>query len=565
MSKSNHQTFLIKTLRNCLKRNPDFQVLLEELSTKFKLEFSIESSDGALLYGNSKNLSNTIQLSENGTPYGQVYANSSDAQIIADLINFVVSKEVEKKNIGNEVLGLYREINMIYNFSEKISEKIDHKSIAETALNEAQQIIDITHGSVFILDHETEQILQTARLGHNPNPERNIQNQTPILKELILKGTSLIVPHAAIKTNTALNHLKAVMYAPLKVKNRPLGLIVLGNENEKEFTAAELKLLTTIALQSAAAIESALLYEKGLKEAREREEAIRTVHAASQKFVPNQFIKSLGKDNITEVSLGDQVERDVTVMFVDIRGFTSLSENMSPTDNFLFINAFNKRMGPIVRKNEGFIMQYLGDGFMAIFPNGAQNALMASIDMLTDLKDYNKDREAQNRKPVKVGIGMQNGKLIMGITGDVERMDAAIISDTVNTAARIEGLSKYYGANILLTDLCMKNITNKKDFNFRYLGQVRVQGKLKPIALYECIDGDDKKLFNHKQKTMNTFNQAMDLFFRKEFAMAAVTFQKIFKKNSEDRVAKLFLNKSAQLITQEIDEDWEGIEYMDSK
>ncbi|WP_228850974.1 adenylate/guanylate cyclase domain-containing protein [Aegicerativicinus sediminis] len=565
MANNHQQNFLIKTLRSSLKRNLEFQSLIEELSTKFDLEFSIESSDGNLLIGSSSNFPKSYQLSENGTIYGTLHSSGPQGQILANLVKFLISKEIEKKGIGIEVLGLYREINMIYNFSEKISEKIDHKSIAETALNEAQQIIDITHGSVFILEHETEQVLQTARLGHNPNPEKSIENQTPILKELILKGTSLIVPQSAIKTNSALNHLKAVMYAPLKVKNRTLGLIVLGNENEKEFTAAELKLLTTIALQSAAAIESALLYEKGLREAREREEAIRTVHAASQKFVPNQFIKSLGKENITEVNLGDQVERDVTVMFVDIRGFTTLSENMSPTENFLFINAFNKRMGPIVRKNEGFIMQYLGDGFMAIFPKGAQNALMASIHMQIDLKEYNRERESKKRKPVKIGIGMQNGKLIMGITGDVERMDAAIISDTVNTAARIEGLSKYYGVNILLTDLCMRNITDKENFHFRYLGPVRVQGKLKPIELYECIDGDDKKLFNHKLKTMNTFKQAMDLYFKREFAMAAVTFQKIVKKNSEDKVAKLFLNKAAQLITQEIAEDWQGIDYMDSK
>ena len=446
-----------------------------------------------------------------------------------------------------------------------ISEKIDDVSIAETALQEAQQILNVTHGSVFILNQETNKVVQMARLGRNPNPDKNVSNQNKILKELILNGTSSIVPYKAIKANSALNHLNAVMYAPLKVKHRTLGLIVLGNENEIEYTAGELKLLTTIALQSAAAIESAQLYQKQLQESREREEAIMKVHEASQKFVPTQFIKSLGKERLTEVALGDQVEREVTVLFVDIRGFTALSERMTPTENFYFINSFNKRMGPIIREHEGFIMQYLGDGFMAIFPDGAENALRASIEMNKDLVSYNQDRAEKNRNPVKIGIGMQNGRLIMGITGDVERMDAAIISDTVNTAARIEGLSKYYGANILLTDRCMQNINARKDFRFRYLGPVKVQGKEKPIEIYECIDGDNPDLLNHKNKNLEIFNKGMDLYFRKEFAMAAVTFQEIVKKNALDSPAKLFLNRSAHLITQEIGKDWKGVEAMDRK
>ncbi|MFC4723431.1 adenylate/guanylate cyclase domain-containing protein [Geojedonia litorea] len=533
--------------------------------SKFKSDLSILSLDDQLLYGETLNLSYQFELTENNIPYAKVLASQPEGRFITDLIQLVVTKEVEKKSIANEVLGLYREINMIYNFSEKISEKIDDVSIAQTALEEAFQIIDITHGSVFILDADNDKVLQMARIGHNPNPEKSIENQNPILKQLILKGTSLVVPKAVIEANTALNHLKAVMYAPLKVKHRTLGLIVLGNEREKEFTAAELKLLTTIALQSASAIESAQLYQKGLKESREREESIMKVHKASQKFVPHQFIKSLGKDKLTEVALGDQVEREVTVLFVDIRGFTTLSENMSPTENFFFINSFNKRMGPIIRKHEGFIMQYLGDGFMAIFPKGAQNALKASIAMQIELKQYNKERKLKNRKPVKIGMGMQNGRLIMGITGDVERMDAAIISDTVNTAARIEGLSKYFGSNILLTDLCMNNLSDADEFNFRFLGPVKVQGKLKPIDLYECIDGDDPNLLKHKLTTLKLFKKGMDLYFNKEFAMAAVTFQKIFKKHTDDLPAKLFLNKSAHLITQEIGNDWQGVALIDTK
>jgi class 3 adenylate cyclase len=412
---------------------------------------------------------------------------------------------------------------------------------------------------------DTDRVVKLSSFGEDPNRDENISRQNQLLKEIIIRGTSSIVPHERIAANPALKHLKAMMYAPLKVKNNTIGIVILGHSEEREFTAGELKLLTTISLQAAVAIESAQLYQKGLKEAKEREEAIKIIHDVSQKFVPTEFIRSLGKDRLTEVSLGDLTEKEVSVLFVDIRGFTALSEKLSPKDNFLFINSFNKQMGPIIRENKGFIMQYLGDGFMALFPGGSQQALRASVQMHVALEEYNRDRMAKGRSAVKIGIGMQNGDLIMGITGDVERLDAAIISDTVNTASRIEGLSKHFGTSILITGSCRENLSHPEEFDFRYLGPVQVIGKQKPISLYECINGDSPALLKHKLETLDTFNKGMELYFNKEFAMAAVTFQEILKQNRDDLTAKLFLNRAAHLITQEIEDDWKGVQSMTSK
>lgn len=553
---------LSRILKRLVKKESLFSLIAEKFSEG---NFFIKDLQNTVLYGEEKEYDFHFSIEEDGIVYAELFSDSEKSRFLAESIMLLMKKEIEKKNIGNEVLGLYREINMIYNFSEIISQKIDDASIARSALKEASQIIHASHGLFLVFDSTENKVQQLASIGHNPNKTAQIAKQDLLLKELIKKGTAVIVPSDKIRLNPAIAHLKSVMYAPLRVKNRTLGLIILGNEHEGEFTAAELKLLTTIALQSAAAIESAQLFQKGLKEAKEREMAIMTIHQAAQKFVPVEFIKSLGKDKLTEVALGDQVEREVTVLFTDIRGFTGISENMTPTENFFFINSFNKRMGPIIRKNEGFIMQYLGDGFMALFPNGSQHALRASIEMHQALKQYNIDRLEKHRPEVKIGIGMQNGKLIMGITGDIERMDAAIISDTVNTAARIEGLSKYYGTSILLTDLCMENLSNPEEFDFRYLGPVKVQGKQKPIDLYECINGDHHSLYRHKLDTLDTFKEGMELYFKKEFAMAAVTFQKVVKQKGDDHTARLFLNRSAHLITQEIGDDWKGIEAMDTK
>lgn len=556
----------IRALKYILQKDKESKSLLMESSLLLKQDFLVADATKKILWGeDSTPYSYVLDIEFDGIILGVFKSSTAEGKYIYDLIKTLLSKEFEKKRIGKEVLSLYREINMIYDFSEMISEKIDTTSIAEIALQESSQIIGSTHGLFLMYDSDEDLVIELASFGDNPNSKENIKDQNEVLKALILRGSAAIVPENRIKDNLSIQHLKAVMYAPLKVKHRTLGVLILGHEEKKEFTAAELKLVTTIALQSASAIESAHLYQKGLKESRDREEAIREIHEVSQKFVPSEFLESLGKDNITEVRLGDLVEREVTVVFADIREFTTVSEGMSPKENFLFVNSFNNKMGPIIRKNNGFILQYLGDGFMALFPKGSQNAIRASVEMQKALQEYNKERLTKNREPIKVGVGMQNGKLIMGITGDIKRLDPAIISDTVNTAARVEGLSKHYGTSILLTKECKDNLTNPEEFDFRYLGPVQVKGKQNSIDLYECINGDTKTLLEHKLNTLPTFNKAMNLYFNKEFAMAAVTFQQIFKKNTLDGTSKLFLNKSARLITQELQDNWKGVELMSTK
>ncbi len=559
------KALLNRALKSVLRKEENAISFLNRIANAMGVDFFVTDVSKKVLWGNIGHYTYTRKIEKDGFVFGEFSATNENGALIAECISLLVQKEFDKKKIGKEVLNLYREINMIYGLSEMISEKIDSESIAQIALQEASQIIGSTHGTFFIYEAEKDKVFEIASFGENPNREENIINQNTVLKNIILNGSSAIVPEERIKANPALKHLGAVMYAPLKVKHRTFGVVILGHQQKKEFTAAELKLLTTIALQSATAIESAHLYQKGLKEAHDREVAITQIHEVSKKFVPSEFLKSLGKENITEVGLGDLVEREVTVLFTDIRGFTTISEGMNPEENFLFVNAFNNKMGPIIRKNNGFILQYLGDGFMALFPKGSKDALAASVEMHKELKTYNEARVLKSRRPIKIGVGMHNGKLIMGITGDVERLDPAIISDTVNTAARIEGLSKYYGTSILLTEQCKDTLTDLEEFDFRYLGPVQLKGKQIPIELYECINGDEDSLLDHKLETIPIFDKAMNLYFEKEFAMAAVTFQKIFKMNKDDLTAKLFLNRSAHLITQEIGETWKGVETMITK
>jgi two-component system sensor histidine kinase ChiS len=282
------------------------------------------------------------------------------------------------------------------------------------------------------------------------------------------------------------------------------------------------------------------------------------------RFVPNEFLRSLGRERITEVMLGDQTQREVTVLFSDIRDYTALAESMTPQENFKFINAFHGRMGPIIRAHRGFVNQYLGDAIMAVFPENPSDALEAAVDMQKVLVRYNEERTAKGGRPIQAGMGLHTGPLIMGIIGDEQRMDATTIADTVNTASRIESLTKYYGANILLSEESWEQCGAHSQCasHLRYLGQVQVKGKKEPIGLYECFDGDPPEIVEKKLKTKADFEAGLQHFFAREFPEAVTAFNKVLKINPEDHPARFFLHKASTYTVEGVPEDWTGVEVM---
>ncbi len=286
------------------------------------------------------------------------------------------------------------------------------------------------------------------------------------------------------------------------------------------------------------------------------------IFSVAGRFVPNEFLHSLNKERITEVALGDHVEKEVTVLFSDIRGYTTLAESMTPQENFKFVNAFNKRMGPIIQKHQGFINQYLGDAIMAIFPKSPKDALDAAIDMQQKLITYNEERQAKGRSAIKMGIGLHTGPLIMGIIGDENRMDAATIADTVNMASRVESLTKHYGTTILVSGESLAKIDKKDQYQLRYLGKVQVKGSSEPIRIYDCFDGDLLELATKKSTTLPTFEAGLTHFFANEFPEAANAFNQVLKTNAADATARLFLNKASNYTVNGVPADWTGVEVM---
>lgn len=209
---------------------------------------------------------------------------------------------------------------------------------------------------------------------------------------------------------------------------------------------------------------------------------LKIINHSLERFIPKQVLKFLNKKSIVDVKLGDYTAQNMSVLFLDIRNFTSRSEKMSPKENFEFINIFLKEFGPIVRSNGGFIDKYLGDGFMALFPSSPDFALKSAIAMRNKLKKFNKLPEINS--DVQFGIGIHYGPLMLGTIGESERMDSTVISDTVNSSSRLEQLNKVHGTDILISEQVIANLKHPEYYSFTKVGDEMVKGKSQPISVY---------------------------------------------------------------------------------
>ncbi|MDY6805292.1 MAG: AAA family ATPase [Cyanobacteriota bacterium] len=316
---------------------------------------------------------------------------------------------------------------------------------------------------------------------------------------------------------------KSVACTPLINQNKLQGIIYLENNlSAGAFTQERLALLRTLGAQGAISLENARLYK------------------ASKRFVPEQFLSFLEKKSIVDVELGDRVEREMTVLFSDIRDFTTMSEKMSPEENFAFINEYLGYMEPQIQKYGGFVDKYIGDAIMALFPNSTDDAVKGAIAMLEELKTYNRVREQRNLKPIRIGIGLHTGKLMLGTVGGFGRMDGTVIGDAVNLSSRVEGLTKTYGVSLLITHETWLCLNNPLEYDFRFIGQVKAKGKAKAVGLFEVFSADAPSLREAKIATKEKFEQAVLLYHRSSFPEAARLFDQCLEFCCLDRAARTY-------------------------
>lgn len=267
------------------------------------------------------------------------------------------------------------------------------------------------------------------------------------------------------------------------------------------------------------------------------------ISSAYNRFVPHNFVQLLNSESIVDVKLGDSIKQKMSILFSDIRSFTTLSESMTPEENFKFINAYLSRMEPAILDNEGFIDKYIGDAIMAIFIRKADDAVQAAINMLKNLADFNQERQKLSQEMIKIGIGINTGDLMLGIVGGERRIDGTVISDAVNLGSRLESLTKLYGVNILISENTLLNLEEAYKYNYRFLDKVKVKGKKQAVGLFEIFDGDPEEQKELKKQTKTKFEQAVFLYFQQKFATAKQIMIEILQINPEDKVAQFYIRR----------------------
>lgn len=277
-----------------------------------------------------------------------------------------------------------------------------------------------------------------------------------------------------------------------------------------------------------------------------KERKSRRLKMAFGSYVSREVVEQIAKEN-RNLKLGGE-KKELTVLFSDIRSFTSISEKLEPEEIVQLLNEYLSKMTECIFDEKGTIDKYIGDAIMAIFgapidqEDHAQRACRVAIAMITNLEQLNKERLSRGEDKIEIGIGINTGEMTVGNIGSKRRFDYTVIGDEVNLASRLEGLTKIFGASILISDATLKRI-DQKAFIVRYLGKVVVKGRSLPTGLYE-ISPDDFDL-----NRLSIWNDAMRHFESAHIEEAMELFEKYQQSlGCPDRSAALFLGRCSEAL-----------------
>ncbi|HSH01806.1 MAG TPA: AAA family ATPase [Anaerolineae bacterium] len=383
-----------------------------------------------------------------------------------------------------------------------------------------------------------------------PIPLGQSQHIAKTVANYVIRTQETIVLHDATQEHKFANdpyiqqnQPKSILCFPLINRGQLSGIIYLENNlTTNAFTPDRLQILNTITTQAAISIDNARLYTQQVE-----------LTNAYSRFVPRQILNFLDKDSIIDVQLGDQTEREMTVLFADIRGFTTLSEQMTPKENFDFINTLLNAVGPIIRQHNGFIDKYIGDAIMGLFPYQPDDAVQAAIDIQKQLNIYNQHQD----QPVRIGIGIHTGHIMLGVIGETERLEGTVIADAVNTTFRIEGLTKRYGVTTLVSATTLSKLQDPNQYHHRFMDKVRVKGKQQSIHVHELFTADAQQ--EAKTNTKALFEEATTAYYQRDFTTAITLFNQLLIDLPDDKMTQLYLQQAQTFQETPPPDDWNGI------
>tara|TARA_B100001939_G_C16947631_1_gene621064 strand:- start:16187 stop:18049 length:1863 start_codon:yes stop_codon:yes gene_type:complete len=300
-----------------------------------------------------------------------------------------------------------------------------------------------------------------------------------------------------------------------------------------------------------------------IREIREYSGNLQKQNQAFFRFVPTEFVQILGKDNAVEINAGESNVLRMSVLFCDIRSFTTLSEDMTPAEVLDFVNSYLEVMEPVIHEHGGFVDKYLGDGIMALFIDrdqlpSANRAVNAAVAMQRQLAGFNEFRVEQGVEPIRTGMGIATGDVIIGTVGTETRLDTTVLGRSVNLASRLESLTPSYGISILITEDTFSGLDQPEQYLYREIDTVIAKGMKQPSLLYEIFDCDIEEIQKQKMETRIHLHKGILLYKLGQFQEATEEFTSMYRLAPEDRLSRIYLKRCRRFVENPPPADWEG-------
>ncbi|MGR9073377.1 MAG: adenylate/guanylate cyclase domain-containing protein [Gammaproteobacteria bacterium] len=455
----------------------DTKALLEDIASAYQLTFAVYSAEEKLFFGVERDYSGNSPIFVNDELFGFVKGNDK-TEIIAKILEYLLAKELEKKELARETLGLYKEINLLYNLAEKIKANFDIQEIAQSILDQATLAIKSTHADVMLYNEKLDALEVVASVGENSQGRKIFKAGKGIAGHVFLSGKAEVINNTCDDIRYVKNCCASgsLLCAPINTSEKTIGVINLSHSHVINYTAADLKLFCALVSQGAIALENAILHANTVKEEK--------IKSHLERYVSDKVVHAIMDAGDNKIFSPEK--RYISILFSDIRGFTNLCENNDSKEIVENLNTYFESMVDIIFTEQGTINKFVGDMIVALFgapevlEENEKHTVMAAINMQNWLKKTDHDWINRN---FKTGIGINSGQVIIGNVGSPKHMDYTAIGDEVNLASRLQSMAE--GGQILVSRSIYK--ATKNYFDYRYQGALSIKGKEKPVDVYEVL------------------------------------------------------------------------------
>ena len=319
-----------------------------------------------------------------------------------------------------------------------------------------------------------------------------------------------------------------------------------------------------------AALVLSAVFSLGFEYFLERREKLRT-RRTLERYVSKNLVREILENPDSYYSSLKGVRVPVTILFSDLIGFTTLSEKADPEALVAQLNEHLSRMTSVIFNNGGTLDKFIGDAIMAVWGNvrslgtaqDAKNAARAALAMRQELAQLNQKWRSEGRMGLGMGIGINQGEVIVGNIGSQERMDPTVIGDAVNLASRLEGLTRVYGVDILVGASAAELV--REEAYLRSVARVQVKGKTKPVDVFTFIGSRNEDVDPELLKWLESYEEGLEKFRARDFTQAKILFSRFLEFYPDDVLAKMYLSRSLEYERTPPDEAWEAVEVFQKK